>query len=215
MSPRPVVLAVHDWSTNGHLIADVARLYFPRTGRVVVLDATYGEGVWWTVYRPRHLIAHDLHTLDGVDFTALPEVDGSIDVVAFDPPYKLNGTPTPEVDGRYGLHEYVPWQDKHALIREGITECVRVLRSRGVLLVKCQDQVCSGQVRWQTREFTDHAEAQGVRLVDRFDLLGTAREQPMEYKMRTKDPGAEKKAIQRKQRHAHGRPSTLLVFVKR
>ena len=31
----------------------------------------------------------------------------------------------------------------------------------GTLLVKCQDQVCGGDVRWQTREFADHAESVG------------------------------------------------------
>jgi hypothetical protein len=93
------VPAAHRWPTNGHLIADAAKLHI--SPDAVVLDPTYGRGTWWTVFRPAHLIAHDLH-LDGVDFRALPEPDDAVDVVAFDPPYKLNGTPTPAVDARYG-----------------------------------------------------------------------------------------------------------------
>jgi hypothetical protein len=189
------VPAAFAWPTNGHLIADVAKLYIDPDA--VVLDPTYGRGTWWTRFRPAHLIAHDLD-LDGIDFTALPEADASMDVVAFDPPYKLNGTPTPAVDARYGVAgSYKRWQDRHALIRAGMDEAARVLRPGGVLLLKCQDQVCSGRMRWQTDEFSAHGAVLGLRKVDRFSMLGTTRPQPMKG---------------RTQQHSHGQPSTLLVF---
>ena len=70
--------------------------------------------------------------------------------------------------------------------------CVKV---GGTLLVKCQDQVCSGQVRWQTREFLAHAESLGCRLVDMLHLQ-SYREQP---------PG-------RKQLHARRNYSTMLIL---
>jgi hypothetical protein len=189
------VLAAHRWTTNGHLIADVATLYLCETD--VVIDATYGRGRWWTVHRPANLVAHDLHTVDGVDFRRLPEADGSADVVALDPPYKLNGTPAlGDFDNAYGVDVVATWQGRHRLIRDGITEAARV--TRRLVLLKCQDQVCSGAIRWQTREFVDHAESVGLELIDRFDLLGGGRPQP----------------TGRRQVHAHGRPSTLLVLRK-
>ena len=83
------------------------------------------------------------------------------------------------------------------LIADGIDECVRVLEPNGVLLVKCQDQVCSGRVRWQTREFVGVAERAGCDLVDMFQL-GGHRPQP---------PG-------RRQMHARRNYSTLLVLRK-
>jgi hypothetical protein len=92
---------------------------------------------------------------------------------------------------------YVPWQARHALIRAGIDECSRVLRPGGLLLLKCQDQVSSGEVRWQTDEFTAHAASLGLTKIDRFDLVSTVRSQPMTGRV---------------QRRAHGRPSSLLVF---
>jgi hypothetical protein len=55
--------------SNAHLIATIAPLYIMPTD--VVPDPTYGEGKWWTDYRPEHLICHDL-ALDGVDFRHLP-----------------------------------------------------------------------------------------------------------------------------------------------
>lgn len=187
-----------DRANNAELIVDVARLgYLPDP----VLDVTYGMGVFWKKYRPADFAAHEIDPAkapDGpMDFTALDYPDDTFNTVVFDPPYKLNGTPTDAVDERYGVHVIRSWRDRHALINAGIVECVRVLRGGGYLLVKCQDQVCSGQVRWQTREFADTAESAGTRLVDRFDLLG-GRAQP----------------AGRRQVHARRNHSTLLVFVK-
>ena len=192
------VLAAQRWRTNGDLIADVARLGYLRDTDWV-LDATYGRGRFWTKWKPDltrgGFVAHDLKT-DGVDFRHLPHPDRSFDVGVLDGPYKLNGTPAlGDFDQAYGVDRVSTWQDRHTLIRDGIAELARV--ARRIVLVKCQDQVCSGAIRWQTDEFTDWALTLGLVKVDRFDLLGGGRPQPMEG---------------RTQKHAHGRPSTLLVF---
>ena len=73
--------------SNAELVAAVAPMYL--TGSV--MDCTYGEGKWWTLFRPDLFVAHDLHKLDGVDFTDLPEPDETYDAVCFDPPYIPNG----------------------------------------------------------------------------------------------------------------------------
>ena len=185
--------AVHAWPTNGHLIADVAKLHLHPDDRV--LDATYGRGNWWTEYMPTILRTNDLHTPADyrMDFRNLEFDDRSFDVVAFDPPYKLNGTPAlGDFDRRYGIAEPTSWQDRMQLIVDGFVECQRV--ASRLVLAKVQDQVCSGRVRWQTLALVEHAS--GFRLVDRFDLVGGGRPQPSG----------------RRQVHAHGRPSTLMVF---
>lgn len=187
------ILAATRWPANADLIVACAELGYLRADWRT-LDPTWGRGRWWTKWTPADLVTHDLK-LDGVDFRHLPHRDGEFDAVAFDPPYKLNGTPTGDVDERYGVDVVRSWQDRHRLIRDGITECARVLRRDGVLLLKCQDQVCSGHVRWQTDEFTRHAESFGLVKVDRFDLLG-GRPQPQG----------------RRQIHARRNTSTLLVF---
>lgn len=192
------VLATQPWPTNAELIEDVARLGY-LDGRV--LDPTYGLGVFWQRWRPEHLEGSDLDpakspTGESVNFTDLPWPDATFDSVAFDPPYKLNGTPDEAVDHRYGVHVYTDWKDRLELIRQGITECARVLRPGGYLLLKCQDQVCSGKVRWQTRLFPDHAETVGLTLVDRFDLITSGRPQP----------------AGRRQLHARRNSSSLLIL---
>lgn len=197
--PQPV-RACHAWPTNGHLIADVAKLGYVRdTDRV--LDVTHGLGVWWSVYRPPDLTAHDLDPAkapDGVaDFRNLPYPKGMFDVVAFDPPYRLRGTPSQgTTDERYGTTESATVPEIMALIRDGFTEAARVVKQRGVVLVKIQDQVVSGRVYWQSDEVTRHADALGFDKIERFDLLGGYRPQP----------------AGRVQVHAHARPSTLLVL---
>jgi hypothetical protein len=194
------VLAAFAWKSNAELIADVAKLGY-LDGQV--LDCTYGAGVFWKAYRPEKLTTHDLR-LDGVDFRDLPHPDGTFDSSVIDGPYKLNGTSSAP-DVRYGVEEYASPGERHALICEGIAECARVTVPRGYLLVKCQDQVCSGRVWWQTDIFTRHAEALGLVKVDRFDLLGRGRPQPE----RTRQDGKPSR-----QQHAHQRPSTLLVLRK-
>ena len=198
------ILSAFPWTTNAHMIADVARLgYLHHDWHV--LDPTWGKGNWWKVWRPEKLTAHDLFTLDGVDFRALPHPDGAFDAAAFDPPYKLNGRSTEAVDARYGVDVWASWQDRHALIRDGMTECARVLAPKGYLLVKCQDQVCGGKVRWQTDEFSAHGLSLGLAKVDRLDFLVTPRPQPA----RSRADGRESR-----QDHARRNYSTLLVFQK-
>lgn len=167
------ILAAHAWPTNAHLIEDVAALGHLRA-EWSTLDPTYGLGVFWKRWRPEALTCHDLDPAEAphgpADFRALPYRADAFDAVVFDPPYKLNGTPS-DAEERYGTHKATRWQDRMALIERGVQECARVVKPGGYLLVKCQDQVCSGKVRWQTDLVTNALELYGWEKVDRMDLL--------------------------------------------
>lgn len=188
------------WKTNAEMIRDAVVPLGYLADDFVTYDPTYGSGGFWKLWRPRPgflwfsdknpEVATDVIP---VDFTAMPWPDRHFDAVVFDPPYKLNGTPGHPSDERYGVHNKMRWQDRMQLIRDGLTECIRV--SNRYVLLKCQDQVCSGAVRWQTDEFTRHAETLGAKKVDRFDKLGGIAQ-----------PG------DRRQVHVHANYSTLLVF---
>lgn len=191
------VLALGAWRDNGELMADAARLGYVEGP---VLDATYGLGRFWTRFRPEGLVACDLNPAKSplgrpVDFTDLPFDDGAYRTVVLDPPFKLNGRTSTDSDAGYGVDAPASWQERHALVRDGITECARVLAPDGHLLVKCQDQVCCGEVRWQTVEFAAHAATLGLRLVDQLHLQ-SYRPQP----------------AGRAQKHARRNYSTLLVL---
>lgn len=163
-----------------------------------VWDATYGEGTFWKLWRPDILIGTDIipeKSVHGtsVDFTSSGWLDREYDTVVLDPPYKLNGTPDKDVDERYGTHKPTRWQDRMQLCRDGIVECARVADKW--LLVKCQDQVCSGKKRWQTMDFTGVAFTAGFRLHDMLHMMG-GRPQPKD----------------RRQVHSRGNYSTMLVL---
>lgn len=191
------ILAIDKYDTNADLIVACRDLgYLHRDW--LTLDPTYGNGIFWKRWTPKNLVGTDLDahkSLTGfsVDFTALPHQARSFRAVVFDPPYKLNGTPDTELDERYGTHVSTRWQDRMTLCRRGIAECARVCDEW--LLIKCQDQVCSGKIRWQTVEFNRLAEDCGFGLYDRLDFL-SYRPQPTGTS----------------QRHARRNFSTLLVL---
>lgn len=194
------VMALAERKTNADLMLDCIALgYLPLDG--LVADLTYGMGTFWRgIDHPEHWWLSDMDLMKSpcgmiVDFTRTGLPDDHLDAIVLDPPYKLNGTSTASVDARYGVDDAATWQERHDLIRRGITEAARVLKPGGRLLLKCQDQVCSGQVRWQTHEFTAHAETVGFRLEDAL-LFASYREQP----------------AGRRQVHARRNYSTLLVL---
>lgn len=202
MSNREIP-AISEWTTNADLITDANRLH-PLGD--LVLDVTYGRGRWWTRWRPTELITNDInpeidtdYSRDFRDLEPLAHAYGGFEGVAYDPPYKLNGTPAlAGFDEAYGIEVPTRWQDRVELILEGLDECLRVVRPGGFVYAKCQDQVVSGQMVWQTLLLSNRAynHQHGARLVDRFDMLGGTRPQPEG----------------RSQKHARGRGSTLLIF---
>lgn len=149
--------------SNADLMAAVAPLYL--TGSV--LDVTYGEGKWWDRFTPESFTAHDLYKLDGVDFRALPETDGSIDTVCFDPPYVLSvgTTDSRDIRGRFGLDgEARTLADFDALMVAGLTESCRV--AAGWVLVKCME-FAKGHFHDPPTMVINHATSLGWHLHDR------------------------------------------------
>ena len=183
--------------SNADLIVKVAELGYI-TADDEVLDVTYGQGTWWKKWGPLALEGNDWDptspAIHHYDFTKLPvEWRDTFDVVAYDPPYKLNGTGGP-ADARYGCDDKIIVEDRLALVYRGLRECTRVVKPGGYLLVKCQDQVAGGRVRWMTHNIIDQAASRGCPLVERFDM-----------------PPARPQPAGRRQLHAR-RGSTLLIF---
>lgn len=188
--------------SNGVLIATVAQLGYLGDKDDLIFDTTYGRGLWWTRYQPPNLIALDC------DFRHIPEKDGSVPVVCFDPPYISTGSrDTSSVDDlydRYGLGDLKGWRAIRQLIDDGLEECARILAPRGYLLVKCMDYVESGRKVWNTFHVAGQGEALGLQLVDRFIHLTGGGPQPM-----TNLDGSP-----REQKRAREVASMLLVFTK-
>lgn len=192
---------------NAQLIRDVAELGYLQKDWTT-LDPTYGKGRFWRLWQPH---PWNLHTSDtdpesdsmyAFDFTAMPWDDGKFDAVVFDPPYKLNGTGGSHAsDEGYGVaDEWGGVEGRHNLIFAGIEECVRVLKPKGILLVKCQDQVCSGNVVWQDRMIVSFVESSFDWKMTNIDKLFVH--------------GGIPQPAGRRQVHARRNYSTALIFRK-
>lgn len=196
------ILRAHRWGTNAKMIAEavVPLGYIEGT----VLDATYGEkGGFWKEWAPPgdNLVTNDLNApqaMEHHDFRMLPFAGCTWGTVVFDPPYKLSGTPAMrEMDQRFGTaeeHAKLNREGKLAMIRAGAIECWRV--TNRWLLVKVQDQVEGGIVRWQAKMVVDALEPLGALWRDQFLLL--------------RDPIPQDRT--KVQRRARSNYSTLLIF---
>jgi hypothetical protein len=171
------------------------------------MDVTYGRGRWWQWHFP-HLIrtftSHDIR-LDGVDFRHLPETSESMDVIAFDPDYvAIGGRKTSTVDDfndRYGLtvKDYETPAALQKTINDGISECARVLRPQGILMVKCATYISSGKPWLGEYHTIDHGLGIGLKVDDIFVHLSGTGPQPKR---------------ETRQQHARSNSSRLIVFRK-
>ena len=193
------VLAAHAWPSNAELIADVARLYLADVR--MMIDPTFGRGVWWKQWRPPVLVSHDL-SLDGVDFRDLPHPDSLFDAAAYDPPYVSVGgrgtTGMADMYARFGLLD-APTSPAglQELMDAGLVEVARVVKPRGLILMKCQDYISSGKLWPGTLRSLEAAERAGLTLVDRFEHVS---------------PSPRPQPSGRRQVHARRNLSTLLVL---
>lgn len=180
-------------SSNAEILSDILDLYSEDGWRI--LDATWGRGVFWKQTPRAPFAALDIENRKGVNvqgsFLALPFGPASFDMVVFDPPYKLTGTPA-------GIDRYrnTSYKNVESLYRGGMRECYRVLRSGGIMVVKCMDQVVSGKQNWQ--HILVKTMAGDMEGEDLFVLVRSPRPQP---------PG-------RTQRHALKGHSFFWVFRK-
>lgn len=113
----------------------------------MILDPCCGSRMFWFDKNNPDVVFGDIrresHTLcDGrsldvspdviLDFTRLPFMDNWFKLVVFDPPHLDNVGPR----GWQGLKYGVLQGDWRALLRDGFSECFRVLDENGVLIFK-------------------------------------------------------------------------------
>ena len=176
-----------------------------------IADVTYGKGVFWrNVPDDRYdVLATDIR--GGVDCRDLPYQDCAIDCVVLDPPYMHSPGGTahetqPPFEAHYrnnGSGNRTTGKYHEAVLnlyREAGKEAYRVLRNRGVLIVKCQDEVCSNRQR-----FTH------VEIMQTYDDIGYVAED-LFVVVRNNRPGVSRTV---RQVHARKNHSYFLVFWKR
>lgn len=142
-----------------------------------IADPTFGNGVFWKLVDRGQYTVYATDLKGGVDLRALPNADGSLDMVVHDPPYRytpaknVRHEDTPghgRVDGLYGLQaaKLVNTQAVLELYVAGMKEARRVLKVGGFLVVKCQDTVQDGKQIWVHCLLVQAAEALGFACRD-------------------------------------------------
>ena len=203
-----LVVSAHT-NGNGKVFPQILGLYVPLGSKIA--DVTYGKGAFWRNVPPEHyqVLPTDIQT--GVDCRHLPYTDNSIDCVVLDPPYmhspggsahsthtafeehyRNNGSGN-RTEAKY--HEAVI-----ALYVDAGKEAHRVLRECGVLIVKCQDEVCSNRQRFTHVEIIQAYQEMGFVAEDLFVVV------------RNNRPGVSSSV---RQVHARKNHSYFLVFWKR
>ena len=176
----------------------------------VVADVTYGKGVFWRNVDDGVYDLRKTDILDGIDCRRLPYRDGEMDCVILDPPYMhspggtTHGTQV-QFESHYrnnssgGQTDSMYHEAVLDLYSDAGMEACRVLRERGVLIVKCQDEVCANRQRFTHVEIIDMYANMGLVAEDLFVI------------MRQNKPGVSRVV---RQVHARKNHSYFLVFWK-
>lgn len=180
MTDTPV-MALGRWNNNAEMIADIARMGRYLNDLMTVWDASWGTGAFWRNWTPAHLTATDGDpeklapngTWDARE--PFPSYTG-FGAVVWDPPYKLNGTPS-SPDRPFGADVVDTRDGRHRLMCDGLVGCIKSARVGGWVLTKSMVQVNSGKKWNQPHMLTTVAEANGCRWADEF-LLQRYRPQP-------------------------------------
>ena len=192
---------------NSELFPEIMGLYVPQGS--IVADVTYGNGVFWKSIPSG---AYELKATDlssGVDCRKLPHAEGSVDCVVFDPPYMH----TPGGTAHNGHQNFETYYRNNGttnsskkyheavldLYVQGSREAYRVLKPKGILIVKCQDEVCANKQRLTHVEIINELTAMGYVAEDLFVIV------------RRNKPGVSRILTQR---HARKNHSYFLVFRK-
>jgi len=198
---------------NSDVFPRVLKLHVPKGS--VVADVTWGKGAFWKDVAPGdyQLRASDIAT--GTDCRHLPYEDGSIDCVVLDPPY-MEGLFRRSTSHMAGSGSHAAFRQHYSnglattdgpkyheavidLYFKAGSEALRVLRTEGILIVKCQDEVSANSQRLTHVEIINEFERLGFYAKDLFVVVRP-----------------NKPAVSRTKGQVHARKnhSYFLVFVK-
>lgn len=205
VSTNDLVLSAY-MGSNDDVFPNALSLYVAPGSTVA--DVTFGKGVFWKSIVPGayNLLATDLST--GTDCRQLPYEDGSIDCVVFDPPYMH----TPGGSAHVGHQNFENYYRNNTSSSEkkyheavldlyftAAIEAKRVLKGKGIYIVKCQDEVCANRQRLTHVEIINELSTYGFVIEDMFVVVRNGR------------PGVSRALVQA---HARKNHSYFLVFYK-
>lgn len=206
VTTNDLVFTAHQ-TGNEQVFPQILSLYVPIGSSIA--DVTYGRGIFWKRVPAGQYLLHASDLRTGVDCRSLPYVDGSMDCVVFDPPYMHTPGGTAHVNHQ-NYESYYRNNQPHASGRKyheavldlyfsAAREAHRVIRDKGIYIVKCADEVCANRQRLTHVEIINELAGYGFAIEDLFIVL------------RRNKPGLSRVV---KQVHARKNHSYFLVFRK-
>ncbi len=218
ISTSDLIMSAHV-DCNENIFPQILELHVPIGAKIA--DVTWGKGVFWKKVLTENYEVHGTDIATGVDCRNLPYADESFDCVVLDPPY-MEGFYRKQDEHKAGSGTHAAFASAysngdevnadthntgtkkwHAAVtdmyfKSGM-EAYRVLRHKGVFIVKCQDEVSAGK-QWLTHvEIINKYESYGFYSKDLFIVI------------RTNKPSVSRL---KKQVHARKNHSYFLVFIK-
>jgi len=173
LSHRPIFSAYR--ATSDVLFAEIARLYLKKDP--VVVDATFGKGNWWKRITRTDIQLIKIDVLTGGDFANTGLQSEIADAFLFDPPFlRSPKSAYGSVDRfrkNYNLESGCALRNHDDILRmyDGAArEASRVLKKRGLMIVKCQDHVSNGEPRLTHVDLVNRYPVHKLRFVDLFIL---------------------------------------------
>lgn len=202
---------------NEDIFPLILSLYVPIGAEIA--DVTYGKGVFWKKVKKDDYTLHFSDIKTGVDCRHLPYADASMDCVVLDPPY-MEGFYRRHNDHLAGTGNFSSFREAYSdgsvyIQREGAPkyhdavldmyysagcEALRVLKDKGILIVKCQDEVSANKQHLTHVEIINKYTAHGLIVEDLFVMV------------RNNKPNI---STLKKQVHARKNHSYFLVFRKK
>lgn len=199
--------------TNDKIFPDILKLHVPIGS--VIADVTYGKGVFWKNVCSSDYILKATDIKTGIDCRNLPYENQSIDCVVLDPPY-MEGLYRDSQDNMAGSGSHISFRQAYSngqnnqikakwhdavleMYFQSGQEAHRVLKNKGVLIVKCQDEVSACKQRLTHVEIINYYEQIGFYSKDLFIVVRPNK--PAVSRIKT-------------QIHARKNHSYFLVFIK-
>jgi hypothetical protein len=194
-------------SNNADVFALILALYVSPGSKIA--DVTYGQGAFWKEIDKNKYAIYPSDIKTGIDCRDLPYENETYDCIVLDPPYMHTPGGTAHVNHQnfenYYQNNYIINTEKkyHEAVLDlyfkAAKEACRVLKKKGVFIVKCQDEVCANKQRLTHVELINEFMKYGYICEDLFVII------------RNNKPGVSRIL---KQRHARKNHSYFLVFRK-
>ena len=170
---------------NEEIFPLILSLYVPIGSEIA--DVTYGKGVFWKKVNPSDYNLHFTDIKTGVDCRNLPYENCSMDCVVIDPPY-MEGFYRRNSDHLAGNGTFSSFREAYSdgsiyeqkkdtpkyhdavldMYYSAGCEAVRVLKSKGIMIVKCQDEVSANKQHLTHVEIINEYTKHGLTIEDLF-----------------------------------------------